>query len=50
MAYYQDGASEDIDQVARAYDIRVDAVRAALAYYARERDLIDARLKLLRTA
>ena len=50
VAYYQDGTSGDIDQVARAYDIPVDAVRAALAYYARERDLIDARLKLLRSA
>ena len=50
MAYYQDGPSEDIDQVARAYDIPVDAVRAALAYYARERALIDAWLTLLRSS
>jgi uncharacterized protein (DUF433 family) len=48
VAYYQDGAPGDIEEVARAYDIPVDAVRAALAYYARERDLIDAWLTLLR--
>ena len=50
VAYYQDGAPGDVDEVARVYDIPVDAVRAALAYYGRERDLIDARLTLLRSS
>jgi len=49
VAYYQ-GADGDIELIAHDYDIPVDAVRAALAYYARERDLIDAWLKLLRDA
>jgi uncharacterized protein (DUF433 family) len=47
IAYYQEGAAGDVETVAHDYDIPVDAVRAALAYYAKERDLIDARLKLL---
>ena len=47
VAFYQ-GAAGDINRVAEAYDIPVEAVRAALAYYARERDVIDARLTLLR--
>jgi uncharacterized protein (DUF433 family) len=49
VAYYQEGAKGNINEVARAYDIPVEAVRAALAYYAREQDLIDARLKRMRT-
>jgi uncharacterized protein (DUF433 family) len=50
VAYFQEGAAGDVREVARSYDIPVDAVRAALAYYAREPELIDARLKRLRTA
>lgn len=49
VAYYQGGAAGDVGEVARAYDIPIDAVRAALAYYDREQDLVDARLKRLRT-
>jgi uncharacterized protein (DUF433 family) len=47
VAYYR-GFEEDIERVAHDYDIPVGAVRAALAYYARERRFIDARLTLLR--
>lgn len=50
VGYYQGEAEGDIKEVARAYDIPVDAVRAALAYYARQRDLIDAWLKRQQTA
>lgn len=48
IAYYQGGAEGDVEEVARAYDIPVEAVQAALAYYDRERRLIDARLDRLR--
>ena len=48
IAYYQDGPPGEIDRIAEAYDIPVDAVRAALAYYDRERKVIDAWLTLLR--
>lgn len=50
IGYYQGEAGADIKRIAKDYDIPVDAVRAALAYYAREKDLIDARLKLNQTA
>lgn len=46
IAYYREGAKRDIKRVAKDYDIPLDAVRAALAYYDRERNLIDARLEL----
>ena len=36
----------DVNQVALDYDVSVDAVRAALAHYARHRELIDAKLAL----
>ncbi len=49
VAFYQGAAAGNMERVARAYDIPVEAVHAALAYYAQERDLIDARLKRLRT-
>lgn len=42
-------AVNDIDQVARDYELSHAAVDAALAYYQRYKDLIDARL-LLNTA
>jgi uncharacterized protein (DUF433 family) len=45
IASYQGGAAGDIDEVAKSYDVPVDAVRAALAYYAREKRAIDARLR-----
>lgn len=38
-------AQGDIGQVARDYHIPVDAVRAALAFYAEHRETIDARLE-----
>jgi hypothetical protein len=36
----------DIAEVARAYDVPEEAIVAAIAYYRRHRDLIDARLLL----
>jgi hypothetical protein len=36
----------DIAEVARAYDVPKEAIVAAIAYYRRHRDLIDARLLL----
>lgn len=45
VGYYQGGAEGDIERVAHDYDIPVDAVRAALAYYASEKNLIDAWLE-----
>jgi uncharacterized protein (DUF433 family) len=36
----------DVAEVARAYDVPEDAILAAIAYYRRHRDLIDARLLL----
>ncbi len=37
-------ATGDIAEVAAGYDVPVEAVEAALAYYDRHRDIIDARL------
>jgi uncharacterized protein (DUF433 family) len=48
VAYYQDAGQGDVERVARAYAVPSEAVEAALAYYRRHQDLIDARLKLLR--
>jgi uncharacterized protein (DUF433 family) len=47
VAWYRDSASKNVEEIATAYDIPVDAVRAALAYYAREKNLIDAWLERL---
>ena len=37
-------ADNDVCQVAKDYELPVDAVRAAIAYYQRNREAIDARL------
>jgi len=37
-------ADNDVCQVAQDYELPVDAVRAAVAYYERNREAIDARL------
>jgi len=37
-------AENDVCQVAQDYELPVDAVRAAVAYYERNREAIDARL------
>jgi len=37
-------AENDVCQVAKDYELPVDAVRAAVAYYERNREAIDARL------
>lgn len=36
----------DVSEVAHAYDVPEDAIIAAIAYYRRHRDLIDARILL----
>jgi uncharacterized protein (DUF433 family) len=36
----------DIDKTAHAYSLSVEAVEAAVAYYERHRDVIDARITL----
>ena len=36
----------DVKQVAEDYDVPVEAVQAALAYYQRYKDLIDARIAI----
>ena len=38
------GMGGDVDQVAQDYDVPVDAVRAARAFYARHSTIIDARI------
>jgi uncharacterized protein (DUF433 family) len=48
VAYWR-ACSGDVQAVAHDYHLPVEAVEAALAYYQRHRDLIDARL-LLNTA
>jgi uncharacterized protein (DUF433 family) len=46
VGYWRDVVSKDVDKVADDYEVPVDAVRAALAFYERNRELIDARLAL----
>jgi uncharacterized protein (DUF433 family) len=41
---YSFAVNGDIERIAADYDVPVDAVAAALAYYRRHRALIDARL------
>ncbi len=41
---YLQGYNDNVERVARAYDIPVDAVRAAQASYARYADFIDDRM------
>ena len=43
ISYLHDAVEGDIATAAADYEIPVDAVRAALAYYHRHRDPIDAR-------
>ena len=45
VAYWR-GVGEDVDRVATDYALPREAVIAALQYYERHRDLIDARLAL----
>jgi uncharacterized protein (DUF433 family) len=46
VAYLQGGATGDAGRVAADYEVPLEAVRAALAYYARHKAHIDARLLL----
>ena len=41
-----DGDGVDVKQVARDYEVPAEAIAAALWYYQRHRDLIDARIAL----
>ena len=41
---YLEAVSGNIDRVAEDYDLPVDAVRAAVAYYRQHKEIIDARL------
>ena len=45
VGYWQ-GSDEDADAVAQAYDLPLEAVRAAIAYYHHHRVAIDARIAL----
>lgn len=40
-----DAAGQDVARVAREYELPQDAVRAAIGYYRRHRDAIDARTR-----
>jgi uncharacterized protein (DUF433 family) len=42
VVYFQHAAERDAATVAQAYQIPIEAVRAALAYYDQHRDVIDA--------
>ena len=46
LVAYLDVVNGDVRQVAEDYDVPVEAVQAALAYYHRHKDLIDARIAL----
>ena len=46
LVAYLDVVSGDVRQVAEDYDVPVEAVQAALAYYHRHKDLIDARIAI----
>lgn len=41
---YLQGVDGDVEHVARAYDVPVEAVRAAQAYYDRHPEVIEARM------
>ena len=45
VGYWQ-GSAHDADTVARAYEVPVEAIAAALAYYQQHQALIDARIAL----
>src|SRR5579871_5703667 len=42
IVYFQHAAEHDAAAVAQAYQIPIEAVEAAIAYYARHREIIDA--------
>lgn len=42
---YLEAVEGDLDRAARDYEISRDAVEAAVAYYRRNRDVIDARIE-----
>lgn len=46
VGYYVGDAGHEVQRVAEDYDLPIDAVRAALAYYQEHRAAIDARLTL----
>jgi uncharacterized protein (DUF433 family) len=46
IGYWRDVVGGDVEQVAQDYEVPAEAVRAALAYYERHRELFDARLAL----
>src|SRR5438094_6166947 len=46
IGYWRDVVDRNVEQVAEDYEIPVEAVRAALAFYEQHRKLIDARLAL----
>src|SRR5258708_32970211 len=41
---YLEAVENSVDRVAQDYDIPVEAVRAAMAYYRKNKEIIDARL------
>ena len=45
VGYWQ-GSAQDADTVAHAYEVPVEAIAAALAYYQQHQALIDARIAL----
>jgi uncharacterized protein (DUF433 family) len=46
VSYYRQAVHCDLDRVAHDYDIPREAVEAALAYYRKHRQAIDARILL----
>jgi uncharacterized protein (DUF433 family) len=44
VTYYKYAVARDVAAVARDYDIPIEAVEAALAYYAQHTDVLDARI------
>jgi uncharacterized protein (DUF433 family) len=44
VGYWQQAANQDAQRVADDYELPIDAVRAALAYYCRHRGRIDDRI------
>ncbi len=46
LVAYLDVVNGDVRQVAEDYDVPLEAVQAALAYYHRHKDLIDARIAI----
>ena len=46
LVAYLEVVNGDVRQLAEDYDVPLEAVQAALAYYQRHKDLIDARIAL----